>query len=438
MNNPRLKILIIAHELSPVQGSECAEGWNLVTRIAKYHDVTVLYARSNQFGNNSYVKAVNDYFQVSPEIPGLTFVDIPQPKLTKLMSYINDRYHLVSPIGLPFFYFSGYKFWQKAAYKAAKRLHKINGFDIVHQLTQITFREPGYCWELGIPFVWGPTGGTSNLPKEFHKSLSLRSRIMEKFRIFSNYFQFNYTSRIIKANKKAALIYTYSDIDASLLGKRASGKIKLMLDAGTYSDLSGLKKERNDTRKLKGIWCGQLSERKAPSILLKAIAQDLVIKEMIDFQIIGDGPLKKSMQNMAKELHLENIQWIDKVSHDEIFILMGEADFFVHTSLREATSNVIPEALSMSLPVICHDVDGTSIAINETCGIKIPLISPESSINGFHEAINSFVLNRDLLEELKIGAHKRSQEISWNNMAESISNDYLEIVKNKKIEISKI
>lgn len=433
MHTRRLKILIVAHELSPVQGSECAEGWNLVTRISKFHDVTVLYASSNQFGTNSYVNAITEYFQDSPPIPGLTFIDIQQPKITRFMSIFNNRYHLVSPIGLPFFYFSGYKFWQKAAYKVAKRLHKINGFDIVHQLTQITFREPGYCWELGIPFVWGPTGGTSNLPKEFYNSLSFRSKMMEKIRFFSNYFQFNFTSRIIKANKKAALIYTYSDNDALLLGKRASGKIKLMLDAGTYPDMSGLKRERKDRKKLRGIWCGQLSERKAPSILLRALAKDPLTREMVDFQIIGHGPLRKSMQQLAKSLHLENIQWIEKVSHEEIFALMGEADFLVHTSWREATSNVIPEALSMSLPVICHDADGMSIAINETCGIKIQLISPDISINGFHDAIKNFILNRDLLEELRLGAHKRSQEISWNIMAESISNDYFEIMNKGKI-----
>ena len=431
MNNQRLKILIVAHELSPVQGSECAEGWNLVTRIAKYHDVTVLYASSNQFGNNSYVDAINDYFQVSPAITGLTFIDIKQPKLTRLMSVINNRNHLTSPIGLPLFYFSGYKIWQKAAYKVAKRLHKINHFDIVHQLTQITFREPGYCWKLGIPFVWGPTGGTSNLPEEFLKSLTFRSRMMERFRFFSNYIQFNFTSRIIKANKKAALIYTYSDKDATLLGKRASGAIKLMLDAGTYDDLSGVK-EKKESKKLKGIWCGQLIERKAPSILLKALAKERITKEMVDFVIIGAGPLRESLQNMANALQLENIHWIEKVSHDEIFTLMGEADFFVHTSMREATSNVIPEALSMSLPVICHDSDGMSIAINETCGIKIPLISSVISVNGFHEAIKSLIVNRNLLKELTLGAKKRSLEISWNIMAESISNDYIEIANKDK------
>ena len=431
MEKPRLKVLIIAHEFSPVQGSECAEGWNLVTRIAKYHDVTVIYASTNQSGNAGYVDAVNNYIQFNSTIDGLTFVDIEQPKLTKLLALINLKFKSLSAIGLPFIYFTGYKFWQKAAFKTAKQLHTTNHFDVVHQLTQITFREPGYSWKLGIPFVWGPTGGNSQLPKEFNQYLSFRSRILESFRSFSNYYQFNFITRIIQANRKAALIYAYSKEDAILFAERASGKVKLMLDAGTYNGFARPGNMYTGNKKLKGIWCGQLNERKAPSILLQALAKDSVTKEMIDFLIIGSGPLKEAMHKMAESLNLKNIQWIEKVSHDEIFKLMGEADVFVHTSLREATSNVIPEALSMGLPVICHDVNGMSVAIDESCGIKIPLVSPGNSINGFHEAIRRLIVDRKLFDKLRTGAKNRALEISWENMAEIIANDYLSIIKQK-------
>jgi hypothetical protein len=36
----RLRVLISSHEFSPEQGSECAVGWNIATRMAAYHDVT--------------------------------------------------------------------------------------------------------------------------------------------------------------------------------------------------------------------------------------------------------------------------------------------------------------------------------------------------------------------------------------------------------------
>jgi glycosyltransferase involved in cell wall biosynthesis len=423
----RLKVIISAHELSPVQGSECAEGWNIVTRLAKHHDITVLYASGSQFNPNSYIQAINHYFSENKPVTGLILINIDQPRITKLIARFNSNFLKTGSIGLPILYFSGYKFWQKAVYAKAKKLHKTENYRIAHQLTQITFREPGYLWKLGIPFVWGPTGGISNIPKEFNKLLSWKSKVTEKIRSFLNYYQFNYVSRIIKANVKASIIYAFSIEDANNLKKRAKGQVKLMLDAGAWirSERS-IKRSKNPTF-LTGIWCGQLVERKAPEILLRALALDHFTESHLKLIIVGSGPLETSLIKLAKDLNLTNIEWVGQVSHEDAINLMGAADFLIHTSYREATSNVIPEALSMGLPIICHDANGMSIAINESCGIKIPLKSPADSINGFSEAMNKLILEKDLLKKLKSGALKRAKEISWDKMAETIALDYLDI-----------
>jgi len=31
----------------------------------------------------------------------------------------------------------------------------------------VGFREPGYLWQLNIPFVWGPIGGMGYFPTRF-------------------------------------------------------------------------------------------------------------------------------------------------------------------------------------------------------------------------------------------------------------------------------
>ncbi len=424
----RLKVLIIAHEFSPNQGSECAEGWNLVTRIAKYHDVTVLYASGSQFSNNNYINAVNDFYRLNGPISGLKLINVDQPNLTKFFTSINRNFIKIGSIGLPVLYFIGYKFWQKKAFKKAKKLNETENFDITHNLTQITFREPGYLWKLNVPFVWGPTGGTSTIPNGFLSMLTLKSYVFEKIRTFSNFYQFNFVNRIVQANKRAALIYCFTKEDGIRFNKRVSGKVKLMLDAGTNNkkyENSYLKK--NNSSHITGIWCGQLIERKAALILLKALALGKFSKEKLKIIIIGSGPLESSLHKLAEEFKIDNIEWISRVSHDKIFEIMRSADFFVHTSYREATSNVIPEALSMGLPVICHDANGMSIAVNENCGIKIPLISYEESVKGFCQAINTILKDNDLLNKIKAGAVIRSNEISWDSMAETIAEDYIKV-----------
>lgn len=431
MNGSKLDILIIAHELSPIKGSECSVGWNIVTRLAKYHNITVLFASGSQGNNPTYINAVNSYIATNGAIDGLTFINIDQPRLTTWIADINKYFKKLTPIGLPVLYYLGYKYWQKAAFHKAKVLHKNKNFDVVHQLTQIAFREPGYWWKLGIPFFWGPTGGigTNTLPKEFQKLLSKKFRLLEYIRTIANFYQFNVSARVIKANKNAAVIYAYSIEDAYLLKKRASGEIKLMLDTGSINHANSFFSTKTNSSILNGIWCGGLIERKAATILLKALAISKLTKEDIKFKIIGSGPQEKALQKEAKILGLNNIEWIKNVDHEMVFKLMSDADFFVHTSLREATSTVIPEAISSGLPVICHDAFGMAIAINETCGIKIPLKSPEDSILGFHHAIELLIKNRNLLEKLKLGARKRSVEISWDVMSQTIANDYSTIVK---------
>lgn len=423
----RMRILIVAHEFSPIKGSESAVGWNIVTRLCKYHDVTVLYASGSQFKDKSYVDVINNYFLKAEIIPGLKLINIDKPGIQKAIAKVYYRFRKLSPIGLPILYYLGYKYWQKKAYIVAKNLHEINKFNIVHQLTQITFREPGYMWKLGIPFIWGPTGGTSSFPKKFRTDFTLQSKILESIRSVSNFFQFYYTPRILKANQKAAIIYTFSNDDAVQFSKRATGEVKIMLDVGTYSRSNIANNTPQEKPILRGIWCGRLSDYKAPSILLKALALSQLTRDRVKFTIIGDGSRENASIALASELKLNNIEWVKNIEHEKVFDLMAQSDFLVHTSLREATSSVITEALSMGLPVVCHDAYGMSIAINETCGIKVPLLSPEQSIQGFHHAIEKLISDNELLEYLKMGAKCRALEISWDKMAETIAKDYLKL-----------
>ncbi len=420
---------MISHELSPFQGSECAIGWNLTTRLAAYHDVTVLHAAGSQEKPGAYREAITDFERINGKIPGITFVSVEQPSNTRKLAGLNKRFLSLGPTGLPVLYFMGYHFWEREAYKVAKELHRQTPFDAVHHLTLLAFREPGYCWKLGIPFFWGPTGGIGPLPKSFYSLLGPKAALIERLRAFSNQKIFNSSKRVIQANRNAAVIYTYSPDDKLLFEKRASGKVKLMLDVGTQSHHRIDSAPRKNVEVLKGIWCGHLIERKAPQLLLQALAMSETTRKKIKFTFLGDGPMADKMKELALSLQLENIEWVSNVNRETVFKMMSQADLFVHTSLREATSSVIPEALSTGLPVICHDANGMSLAVNESCGIKIPLINPKQSILGFHEAIEKLINSPLLLEQLKEGAWKRSEEISWDNMVKNMSDDYLEAIR---------
>lgn len=429
MDSIRLNVLVSAHELNPYGGSECAEGWNVIIRLAKYHNLTILYASGSQFNPGSYENGIKEYFSKYSNVYNINFVPVEQTKTTLLLAKINRKLSKQkSSIGNPFLYYLGYSLWQKKAYKVAKVLCQQSSFDIIHHLTSISFREPGFLWKLPIPFIWGPTGGLSRIPFQFYKLIGYGAFSKELIRNSVNNIQFVSNPRINKALKKSALIYTFSLEDQSMFYKKSGKKPKVLLDAASYTSFKGEINPIDNSKPISVVWCGELIQRKSLEIILYAISRDEQLKERLLLKIVGSGPLETYYKELARNLNLSNcIEWYGHVNRQSVFNIMNNSDLLVHSSYREATSHVIPEALSHGLPVICHDINGMSIAIDDKCGIKIPLRSPELSIEGFKNALLKLIINSQELERLKIGAKKRSEELSWDAMVETIALDYISI-----------
>ena len=430
----RLKILISAHELSPYLGSECAIGWNIVTRLGKYHDITVVHAETNQTGTNNYSKNINRYISKNGQIIGVEFISVAQPWINKVAIKLNQIISNNSIIGFPPLFHFVYHQWQKKVFKLVNELLINQKPDIIHHLTSINFREPGYLWKLDIPFIWGPTGGSGMLVKGFLNNLNFRNKISEVFRNFSIFYLIKFSQKIRNASQKAKMVYAFSPEDEKFFNSICAERVKILLDTGTYLNLEKLSTNRRD-QKIQGVWCGHLVARKAPEILLKSLSTEALFAKKITIKIISTGPVPLELAQLSKKLNLRNIEWITDADHKKVFEIMSKSDFLIHTSYREATTAVIPEALSIGLPVICHDISGMSVAITKNCGIKIPLISPEKSIEGFAKAMLRLINHPDELLKLKAGALNRANELSWNCMSKTIANNYLEInLKNKTIK----
>lgn len=437
MNNSKiLNILISTHELSPIQGSECAEGWNIIKNLAKNKQINlfVIYAQGSQYSPNSYKDAIDAYYQENELESNLNFISIKQPKLTLIIAKINQIItRNKGSIGFSVFYFMGYSFWQKKAFKVAQELIKVHNIDLIHHLTQITFREPGFLWKINIPFIWGPTGGIAGIPRQILRSLSLKQKIFELIRNFSNLTQFYFKCRIKNAMLKSKLIYTFSNEDLikiSLLNPN----VKILLDSGTIPLLNPKIRKFNYSEKLKIIWAGQLIERKGLILLIDALNKIKNVNDKVEVNILGDGPLKKYYESEVLKKSLKCVHFLGNINHKEVKEIFSNSHILIHTSYREATTHVVPEAISTGLPVLCHDCFGLSIAVTNNCGIKIPLINFSYSVEGFYQKIEMILGNPEIIQRLSEGAIERSKELSWDKMAETISNDYVKIYEELKIK----
>lgn len=180
------------------------------------------------------------------------------------------------------------------------------------------------------------------------------------------------------------------------------------------------------TDKLKIVWSGILEGGKALPLLLHALSI-LEEKNRVTLDILGSGPEKQKWLRLSEQLKIDQlIRWRGHMKLADAKSCMADADIFVFTSIKEGTPTVIMEALQLGLPVVCHDACGMALVIDDSCGIKIPMLNPETSIQGFHDAIKKLVNNPQLLIDLSQGAIERASEFTWEKNAEKIASAYTE------------
>jgi len=131
--------------------------------------------------------------------------------------------------------------------------------------------------------------------------------------------------------------------------------------------------------------------------------------------LIGDGPLKNLLQQLAVELGLS-----DRVmlvgSQDQIFIhklLSKNCDIFILNSSYEGLPHVLLEASYNNIPIIATRVGGTIEFIQDK--VTGLLITPHNS-EELIKAINTLTENTRLRQEIILNAKKRLKCFSFKRM----------------------
>ena len=76
------------------------------------------------------------------------------------------------------------------------------------------------------------------------------------------------------------------------------------------------------------------------------------------------------------------------------------------------------------MPVICHDACGMAVAVDGSCGIKIPLVNPRESIAGFRAALERLLGDPQLVGQLSRGALQRAAQLGWDAKVQEIARAY--------------
>jgi glycosyltransferase involved in cell wall biosynthesis len=421
----RLRALVCAHEFSPAHGSECAVGWNICTRLARYHDVTVLCGTGSQKDPYAYRNAYDEYVLQNGLVPGLMPVFVEASRYSRVCAGLNLALTGVKDgAGFRPLFYQALKEWQREAFKVAQRMG-FHAFDLVHQLTPIGFRNPGFFWRSGLPFFWGPISGSYCLPLRFAASLGVRPLLFESFRALTNRIQ-SRSRQLRRVAGAAAVVWTVTHADTEMIQRLSSVEPRPMIECGG-PEFPTQTSSLESTLPLRICWSGRHDSTKALPLLLQAIA-DPELHAKTQLNILGTGPETKAWKRLANSLRLSNIEWKGWLPREEALAEMSTSDLVAHTSVREATGVVVLEALALGKPVICHDACGMSLAVTDECGIKIPLRSPRESVRAFRAAIAMLIRDPSAILKLSLGAVCRASELTWDRKAKEIAEAYTEFV----------
>lgn len=124
--------------------------------------------------------------------------------------------------------------------------------------------------------------------------------------------------------------------------------------------------------------------------ILQAAALAQSKSDEFRFILLGNGARKAALMNLASEMGLANLIFIDSVSKDEVARYWSLLDVsIIHLKKMELFTSVIPskifECMAMGIPIL-HGVEGESAEIVEANGAGL-LFEPENAEELYHKLV---------------------------------------------------
>lgn len=397
-----MKILLLAYACEPNRGSEPGIGWKWALQLAKdpKKEVYVLTRSNNK-------DVIDEYWDnnVKPHNLHFFFTD-----LGKIGIWAK---HHGMPVNLY------YAFWLRKASNYAKHLHSDKHFDVAHHITFGVFRDASMLYKLNIPYVIGPLGGGDYTPQGLMGLYSWRGRLYEEIRMVSNQLSLK-NPFLIRTYNHASLILSKTE-DTKKILKRWDSKIEVKLEIG----ISSIGKNISNDKKNRFLFVGRFIELKGISLILGAFRKYHAIDPLSQLLLIGEGPLLSEINKVKREDHLsDSIIVLPWMPQNQLRDYYSNSKALLFPSLHDSSGNVVLEAMSYGLPVICLDCGGPA----SIKGRHLDLLTVNTKGRTIDEVVDGLVQKMVLLRDEEIlrkeseGSLLRVKDFLWDNTVDSLYN----------------
>ncbi|MEL6615697.1 MAG: glycosyltransferase, partial [Bacteroidota bacterium] len=388
------RLFLSTYSCDPARGSELTVGWNRILQAARH---SLVWAVTEDRGQQQRVATGLEAAGVADRV-----------HMTYLAHDATERRAMSTP-GL--FYWA-YRRWQRRALAVARGLHAEVGFDLIHHVNMVGYREPGDLWRLAaearVPFVLGPVGGTQNTPEAFLWNAGRVAGLKEAARTVANRLQLRFSPRVHAAAREASAV-----LAANSTGQRDLARVGIdsrqLLETGAPPAATPRLWRDREPGPFRLLWVSVFDYRKALHLMLAAHARLRASGVDVHLTLVGDGRYRHLIPTDDP-----SIDWTGWRPREEVLDLYADADAFAFTSIRDTSGNVVLEALASGLPVLYLDHQGAHDMGDATCGIPIPVETPEQAIRDLASGVEQLAADPVLYDALSAGAIERARAQAWD------------------------
>lgn len=375
--------------------------------LAQLHDVDLVIGSPSE----EHVRRAKGAFR-SVEVVRMPWLErISSWSMRKIFKYNYDT-QVLTAFSYPFSLAFEWSAWRQLR----KRIFA-DEFDVVLRLLPMSPVIPSpfaYFLRKGpIPFVIGPLNGGLPWPSGFSQ-LQNQKEWISNFRNLYRYLPFARSTYRRAAAIIAASSQTYAEFVAY------SDKLFFVPEPGIASSLcSHDSRNRDDNAKYELIFVGGLVPRKACDLALRAAAP-ILRSDLARFTVIGDGPERKRLEELARSLGIEKaVTFSGWLSHADVLRHLRAADIFIFPSLRDNGAGVVFEALASGAVPVVADFGGPGDIVHPDVGYKVALTSESDIVAQIERALAELVGDRKLLERLRQqGLTYARERLTWDAKAQ--------------------
>lgn len=273
------------------------------------------------------------------------FAQVPQSEVRKDIEVLHPRYPVIPKIGM----------------SVAPLLMAYSLLPIVK-----SYIKNGYDFDLIDSHFMYPDGvAAAIIAKHLRKPVTITVRGSD----INLYTQYTVPSRWIRwaANQANAIIAVCQDLADSVIALGIEESKVHSFRNGV--DLSLFKPgDRDQCRHKLGfkhytvLSVGNLVPLKGHDLVIRALAE----VPDIDLAIIGEGPIKQELQQLAQQLQVsDRVSFIGTLPQEQLVEYYTAGDCLVLASSREGWANVLLEAMACGTPAIATDVGGNAEVLSD-------------------------------------------------------------------------